>query len=125
MRATFTRGVIAVTLVPLLMAEFIPLLRLVFAKLRAVAIHLEFFLMMVAQAVPFGTLVLSLRIFTPISGASPAGSIAIAVIRLSGRVIGRGRRIVARAVAAADSDGKTCLRERRAAREKYRGNQEF
>jgi hypothetical protein len=34
MRPAFTRGIVAVTLVPLLMAEFPSLLRLVFAEFR-------------------------------------------------------------------------------------------
>src|SRR5215470_6646174 len=120
MRPAFTRGVVAVTLVPLLMAEFPLLLRLVLAELRAVAVYQVLLLLMVSQAVPFGTLVLPLGIFTPVSGPAPAGSVAIGPIR-SGRVVSRRRCIVARAVAAADPDGKTSLRERGGAREKHKG----
>src|SRR5215472_8598576 len=104
MRPAFTRGGVAVTLVPLFMAEFVALLRLVFTELRAVAIHLEFLLMMVAQTVPFGALVLPLAIFSPISGAAPTGSIG-PVKGLRRSIIHRRRCIVARAVATADPDG--------------------
>src|SRR5215471_13902463 len=123
MRPTFTRGVVAVTLVPLLVAEFQLLLRLVFAEFRAVAVHHALLLVVLAQTVPFGALVLPLGIFAPISGA-PTGSVAIRpVVRLSGSVINGRRCVVARTIAAADSNGKTSLRKRRGAREKRKSDQ--
>src|SRR5262249_40523988 len=128
MRPAFPRGVVAVTLVPLLMAEFPSLLRLVFAEFRAVAIHHELLLMMVAQTIPLGSLVLPFRIFTPVSGSVPSGSVFIGpVVRLSRGVVVGGRRrcVVAWAIAAADLDGKASLRERRAARDKHKANQEL
>src|SRR5215472_6624915 len=127
MRPAFTRGVVAVTLVPLLMAEFPSLVRLVFAEFRAVAIHHELLLMMVAQTIPFGSLVLPFRIFTPVSGSAPSGSVFMGpVVRLGrGVVIGGRRCIVAPAIAAADLDGKASLRERRAARDKHKANQKL
>src|SRR5689334_2376568 len=110
MGPSITRGVVTVTLVPLLMAEFPSLLRLVFAELRAVAVHHELVLMMVTHAIPFGALMLPLGISTPISGTAPTGSVAIGSIGLSGRV-GHGRRcIIARAIAAANPDGRASLR---------------
>src|SRR5262249_13104572 len=83
--------------------------------------------MVIAQTIPFGTLMLPLGIFTPISGAAPAGSVAIGsvVIRLSGRRVHGCGCIVTRAVAAADPDGKTGLRKRRGAREKHKSDQNF
>src|SRR5262249_13389772 len=105
MRPAFARGRVAVTLVPLFMPEFVSFLRLVFTELRAVPIHLESLLMMVAQTVPFGALVLPFGTLTPISRAAPTGSIG-PVIGLSGSIVHRRRCIVARAVAAANLDGK-------------------
>src|SRR5262249_43326598 len=105
MRPAITGRVVAVTLVPLFMTEFLSFLGLVFTQLGAVTVHLELLLVMVAQTVPFGALVLSLRIFTPISGAAPARSVAIGwIVGPSGRVVHRRRCIVARAIAAAELD---------------------
>src|SRR5262245_26029756 len=126
MRPAFARGVVAVTLMPLLMTELPALLRLVFAELRAVPVHLELLLMMVAQTIPFGALVLSFGIFTPITAAAPPGSVAMgAVIRLSRSIVHRRWCIIAWAVAAANPDGKASLRECRAARQKHKRDQKF
>src|SRR5262249_18596193 len=83
-----TGAVIAVALVPLLVPEFPALLCLVFKELRAVAVHHALLFVMLAQAIPFGSLMLPFGIFTPISGAAPGLSVAIGtIVRLSGGVV--------------------------------------
>jgi hypothetical protein len=74
MSRTIGSVIISVSLVPLLVSELPPLLRLMFPQFPAVPIHVSLDLMVVAQAAPFGSSVLSLGIFTPIaSAAAPAG----------------------------------------------------
>lgn len=77
MRRTMCSVVVAVPLVPLLVAELPALLILVLPQFLAISVHLALFLVMVAQALPLGSPVLSVRVFTPIAGAT--GIIAAAV----------------------------------------------
>jgi hypothetical protein len=71
---------ISISLVPLLVPEFPPLLRLVLPQFGAVAFHKSLSLLVVVQTIPFGPFVLPLGIFTPISSATAVVSSAPAII---------------------------------------------
>src|SRR5262249_16904131 len=86
--------VVAVALVPLLLAELPAFLRLMLAQLLTVAVHVPLVLLVIAQATPFGSLVRSGRIFAPISGAAPV--IVSVRVRTRRNVIRPGSCIITR-----------------------------
>ena len=74
MRWTVGSIKISVALVPLLVAELPPLLLLMFPQFRAVPIAEALALVVVVKTIPFSSLMLSLRVFTPISGPIPGAT---------------------------------------------------
>src|SRR5262245_16708436 len=112
MRGTIRSFVISVSLVPLLVSELPPLLCLMFTQLGAVPIHVSLGLVVVAQAVPFGSSVLPVGIFPPISGADPAGNGTVNVRTSRGIIRRRGRRVTR--TVRANAERKTSLCKRRA-----------
>src|SRR5262245_26814877 len=112
--------VVAVPLVPLFVAQFVSLLRLVLPELIAVAVQVSFFLLVVAQSAPFRAAMRAVRVHAPVARAAvgrsvpvplPGGAIHVAVVR-AGRAVA-----VAISRAAADPDREPGLSERRSARE--------
>src|SRR5438270_12948000 len=91
-RGTIGRVVVSVALVPLLVAKLPPLLLLVFPQFLAISVHVSLALVVVAQAIPFGSPVLPVRVLTPIACAVlPIGILPIGNLRAS-RAIIHGRR---------------------------------
>jgi hypothetical protein len=111
MRGTIRSVVVSIPLVPLLVTELPTLLRLVFPQFPAITVHVSLALLVVVQAMPFGSSVLSVGVFTPIPGTAPAGTIG--TLGASRTIVYRRWRIISRTVTA-NSDRKTSLRKRRA-----------
>ncbi len=75
MRWTIGSVVVSVPLVPLLVTELPALLLLVFPQFLAIPVRVSLVLLVVVQAIPFGSSVLPVGVFTPISGAGPAWTV--------------------------------------------------
>src|SRR5262245_4374028 len=121
MRGTIRSVVASIPLTPLLVTELPSLLALVFPQFRAIAVHVSLTLLMVAQAIPFGSSVLPVGIFSPIPGTAPSRPIGPVRVRESRAGVCR-RRIGARAVTA-NLDRETSLCERRRAGHHHQENQ--
>jgi hypothetical protein len=112
MRWTIRSVVVSVSLVPLLVSELPLLLGLVFAQFRAIPVPVSLVLLMVAQAIPFGSFVLPLGIFTtPVACLTPGWTVGPVPIGVSRAIIHRRGHIITRAVTA-KLDRKTSLSER-------------
>src|SRR5262245_29218181 len=122
MRGTIRGVVVSVPLVPLLVAELPPLLGLVFPQFRAIAVHVSLALLMVAQAIPFGSSVLPVGIFPPIPGAAPGGTIGPVHVGDSRAIVNWRGRIIPLAVTA-NLDRETSLCECRGAGNHHQENQ--
>ncbi len=111
MCGTVRRVVVSVPLMPLLVPESPALFGLMLPQLRAIPVHVALGLLMSVQAAPFGSFVLPLGIFTPVSGAAPTGTVRPVPVVLTWAVV-CGRHIIPRTVTA-DLDRKTRLSESR------------
>ncbi len=108
MRWTVCSIKISVPLMPLLVPELPLFLRLMFAQFLTIPIHVSLTLLVIVEAIPFASFMLSLGVFTPIPGAPP---IPVAIPRSTEGPVGsiehvgtdrsivyRRRRIIARSV---------------------------
>jgi hypothetical protein len=107
MRGTIRSVVVSVPLVPLLVAELPPLLGLVFPQFGTIPVHVLLALLIVAQAIPFGSSVLPVAILHPISSA--AGTVG--TVAASRAIVYRRARIIPRTVTT-NLDRETSLCER-------------
>src|SRR6516225_11514959 len=118
------RGVgVSVPLVPLLVPELPTLLGLVFAEFGAIPVDVSLALLMVVQAIPFGSFVLPDGIFTPIPCATPAGRVGTVYPRANRGVIHRRWRRIIPWTVATDVDRKVSLGERRRSRKRHQQDQ--
>src|SRR5689334_6319634 len=92
------------------MPELPLLLRLMLPQFRTVPVDVSLALLVVVQTIPFGPFMLSFRISTPISRATPVSAITTistpVSATISTAIVNRRRRIVARRVAS-DADRET------------------
>src|SRR5215831_1812454 len=122
MRGTVGSVVISIPLVPLLMAKLPPFLGLMFPQFLAIPIHESLALLVVVQAIPFGSFVLPGGVFSPIPGAAPAWTVGAVDVGASWSVVYRRGRIIPRTVTT-NLDRKTSLRKRRGSRNQRQKNQ--
>jgi hypothetical protein len=121
MRWTVRSIKISVALVPLLVPELPLFLGLMFPQFRAIPIDVSLALLVIVETIPLGSFMLSLGVFTPISGTTPISVTVpsategpvrtIEYVGTDRNIISRRRPIKARSVST-DAKRKTRFSER-------------